>query len=196
MPKRLDSLAGKRFESIVSFMRDAEEVGFTNDLDNGRVMRTLTEKIDEIWTQVSRQSSYFITTGLRHHPLHKSELVVTLHSDVNEKVTVKVYLFVRPERDSIAIARDVLDDGLLPLKSDLPYSGITLEYTAAEKLFKEQNRFNEVSLAAFTSVYIAVAALAKGERCMLKITPLATGLDVKYIAAGTQLTSVRYEYNQ
>jgi hypothetical protein len=196
MPKRLDGLAGKRFESIVSFMREVEEVGFTSDIDNGRVMKTLTEKIDEIWAQVDRKSGCFITTETRPHPRHETELVVTLHSDVNEEVSVKVYLFVRKERDSIAIARDVLEDDYPPVKGDVPYAGITLDYTKAERLFREKNRFSEASIAAFTAVYVAISDIARSEKCTLRITPLASGLNVKYIVANKDQATVRYEYNR
>jgi hypothetical protein len=196
MSQRFNDLNNQRYESIIDFMRYAADVGFNNELDNSRVMRALNDRLEEMWSQLNRKGSYYLTTRVQPHPVHVNELVVTIHSDIDENVKNDTILFIRPERDSIAVRRDVIEDSHHITKGDIPYSGVTVNYLEGERLFLEKGRFNEFAIAAFRSTYTAIAACSVGEPCVLKISPLVTGLDVKYMAGNKKLACIRFEYSQ
>lgn len=195
MPKRLDELNNTRHESYIDFMRSIEETGFTNELDNARVMRTLSEKINEVLNKVERKGSYYITAVLRPHPAHKSELVVTLHSDISPDIKVDIILFVRPERDSLAIGRDVIGEEFSPTPGDIPFNGTLVGRDEALELFAANKRFNS---HAYTAFYCALGGLEldhPSTKILMRMTPTATGLDIKFTHEGKKLVRMLFEYS-
>jgi hypothetical protein len=202
MSKRLIGMGGKKFNDMLDFMRDLQAEGFTNELDNARVMKALHEKIDEIWARVSRQGSYHITTENREHQVHGTELVVTLHSTHDASVIVTLILFVRPDRDSLAVGRDVLNDEVKLNGSDLPYSGVTVDWEKAKELFLANPRFNNASFSIFKGVYVSLSdhyddlepGIMLEHPLTLRIAPMASGIDVKYQHRGQKVACVKFEY--
>lgn len=196
MPKRLDELNNTRHESYIDFMRSIEEAGFDNELDNARVMRTLSEKINEVLTKVERKGSYYITSTLRAHPAHKSELVVTLHSDIDPNIKVDIVLFVRPERNSLAIGRDVISEEFAQKPGDLPFTGTIVERAEAMELFSANPRFDEHAFHAFQGVFDGLELRHTGAKILVRMAPTSTGLDVKFTAEGKKLVRMLFEYNK
>lgn len=195
MPKRLDVLNGSRHDSIPLFILDIEEAGFKNELDNARIIRTLTDKLDDVWGKVNRKGSYYISSATRPHHAYGSELVVTIHSEIDEDIKSQLILFVRPERDSLAVSRDVLGDIVTVGNNDIPYMGITVERSRAIELFAADKRFNANTFAAFQGVYDSLALINAGQNIAVCMTPTAIGLDVKYAVKGETLTQVLFKYN-
>jgi hypothetical protein len=195
MPKRLDDLNNTRHESYIDFMRAVNDAGFTNDLDNARVSKTLSEKINEVLSKVERKGSYYITSALRPHPAHKSELVVTLHSDISPDVKVDIVLFVRPERDSLAIGRDVIGEEFSQTPCDIPFGGTLVDSIQATELFLANKRFNKDAFAAFQGVLNGLSLANSGVKILIRMTPTATGLDVKFTYEGKKLARMLFEYS-
>lgn len=195
MSNRLNDLHNTRHEGMLDFMRDLEVAGFDNELDNGRVMNTLSEKINEVFSKVQREGSYFITSEVKAHPAHKQQLVVTIHSTISKDVVADAILFVRPERNSIAISRDVMSEGFKAEGSDLPFSGAMLTYTEALKYITDSKRFASYMPIIFKSVHDAVASTQDSDKCMIRLTPLPSGIDVKYMIGGKKVTRLLVEYN-
>lgn len=195
MPKRLNSFNGKRYESIVTFMHDVIEAGFDNEMDNARIMQNFSGKIDELWAKVERKGSYYITTKCRSHSEHSRELEVTFQSDIDESVSSKIILFVRPERDSLAIRRDVLEETIVIGKSDIAYAGKVLSYEDAKKFFIATDRFNIESLIAFEAMFNAISALSL-EKTQVKISPIINGLHIVFISGNKNVSTVRFEYSK
>lgn len=194
MPKRLNELENKRHESIPLFAIDLQQVGFTNELDNARILQALTDALNAMWHRVARKGSYYITTALRRNHSNNGELVVTIHSDLDETVKSTVILFVRPDRDSLTVSRDVTDDEVIIGKNDIPYSGRFIDLDEGMRLFTENKRFNDVTIAAFKAVHDAVSGIVGP--VTIRIAPLVTGIDVKYMVGDRKLSSMRYEFNQ
>lgn len=196
MPKRLEELNNTRHESYIDFMRAVTDAGFTNELDNARVMRTLSDKINEVLTKVGRKGSYYITSAMRPHPAHKQELVVTLHSDIDTNIKVDIVLFVRPERDSLAIGRDVIGEEFAQKPGDLPFTGTIVERAEAMELFSSNPRFDEHAFHAFQGVFDGLQLVNGGSKILVRMAPTSTGLDVKFTAEGKKLVRMLFEYNK
>lgn len=194
MPKRLNELENKRHDSIPMFVIDLEQSGFTNELDNSRILQALTDALNAMWARVARKGSYYITTASRRNHAQNNELVVTIHSDTDETVKSTVVLFVRTDRDSLAVSRDVTDDEVVIGRNDIPYSGRFVSFEEGLRLFTENKRFNDVTIAVFKAAHAAVID-AVGP-IAIRIAPLATGIDVKYMVGDRKLSSMRYEFNQ
>lgn len=194
MAKRLDVLNNTKHDGILDFMRELQEAGFDNELDNGRVMKAINDKIDEMWGQVERQGSYCLTCLTRPHPVQLSQLVVTIHSSVSEDVKLDVILFVRPERDSIAVSRDVLGEEFNHSVADIPFTGTLMDMAEAEDYIKKSQRFNLCTLIAFRAVYQSLTAMDGNSKLLMRLTPTSTGLDVKYTVKGNKVSRMMYEY--
>lgn len=195
MPKRLNELHNTRHDSYVDFMRAVNEAGFTNELDNARVMKTLSEKINEVMDRAGRKGSYFITSLFGKHPVHGEALIVTLQSDVSEEAKVDIILFVRKDRDSLAIDRDVIGEEFKNGAGDIPFSGQLMEFEEARDHFRASKRFNEYAVIALEATYKALCATQAKGKCLLRVTPTATGMDVKFTVDGKKLTRVLFEYS-
>jgi hypothetical protein len=195
MPNRLNELHDARHNSYIDFMRAVINAGFDNELDNARVIKTLTEKVSEVWTRVERKGSYFITSMFGPHVIHGEALTVTVHSDVDEAVKVDTILFVRQDRDSLAIGRDVIGEEFMTATADIPFSGMLMDIDEARKHFQESKRFNEPTIMAFEATYKALSSVQPSSKCLLRLTPTATGLDVKFTVDGKKLTRLLFEYS-
>lgn len=195
MTKRLIDLHNTKHDSYIDFMRDVANAGFDNELDNARVIKTLSDKVTEVLGRVERKGSYFITATFGAHAVHKEALTVTIHSTVSEPVKVDIILFVRPDRDSLAIGRDVIGEEFKAAVGDIPFAGQLMDIEEARKHFQESKRFNEHAIMAFEAVYKALCETQAKGTCLLRLTPTATGLDVKFTVDGKKLTRLLFEYS-
>lgn len=204
MSKRLNDLGNKNYDGMLDFMRDLQENGFTNELDNARVMKTISDKIEEILSRTERKGSYKIETEIRTSTAGVFELVVKVVSTHDTSIVTNMILFVRPDRDSLAVGRDVIGDEIKIGAADLPYGGVTVGWEKGKEIFQANTRFNKAMFATFAAVYNALVEHHENEDpgvttdtpLEMRISPLASGIDVKYQLAGKKVATIKFEYNK
>lgn len=195
MAHRLTQLNNKRFGGILDFMEALRAADFTNEFDNARVLRILSEKVDEVWVAVKRKGSVFITTETKPSQLHETDLIVIVNSTERTDVQSAVMLFVRPDRGSLSVYTNVLSQQVKPDPNDLP-AAQEVSWEEAEKIFRTHPRFNEQAFLTFRAVYDSISPPGVDMPCTLHLTPNHTHLNVGYKVKGNKVMDVRFGYNR
>lgn len=196
MAERLKQLNQKRYEGILEFMQALKRADFTNEFDNARVLKVLTEKVDEAWSLVNRKGRIYITSETKQSNLHGTDLVVIVHSTENMAVQLPTILFVRPDRQSLAIYTNVLSEQIKMGQNDIPVGGVDVNWEEAQKIFRENPRFDEQAFLIFKAVYESIQKPNENIACVIHMTPQPSHLSVNYRLGGNKVIDMRFGYNK
>lgn len=187
-------LDGKHYDDMMQFMRALIAVGFTDEFDNGAVMRTIWRKIEEVSQAAGKDRQIYLTTKLETNPIHKFDLIVTFHAKECAEATATMVLFVRNDR--VAVSSNVITEEVPPIKPAvvIPSEGICVYWFEAEQLFKANPRFNKQAFASFKAVYKSIAPRGDETACRVLMVTKERSLKATFKLHGEAILTVYFNY--